>query len=160
MSPQRSRLRLQWLRDVSSLEGMPWTRQGTIRLSSYLHHEHSKVLFDAVLPCKAEDGTGQYPQPRFMEPSAADVHTSLIISSYDAAHVRNAWDTSYMSPPGRIRSPNRACSRRWRRSILMSWGIDKKTTSSNRGIATSPHPQSEPDKTYCSCAVKSSIRSC
>ena len=32
-------------------------------------------------------------------------------SSYDAAHTRNAWDDSYMSPPGRIRSPNLSCSR-------------------------------------------------
>ena len=41
-------------------------------------------------------------------------------SSYDAAHTRNAWDCSYMSPPGRIRSPNRSCSRRRRRAIRIS----------------------------------------
>src|SRR5215510_8273853 len=29
-------------------------------------------------------------------------------SSYDAAHARNAWDCSYMFPPGRIRAPNRS----------------------------------------------------
>ena len=81
-------------------------------------------------------------------------------SSYDAAHARNAWDTSYMSPPGRMRSPNRAYSRRWRRAIRISWGIHRKTTNSNRGIATSPHPQSDPDKTQESCAVRSSIRRC
>jgi hypothetical protein len=68
-------------------------------------------------------------------------------SSYDAAHARNAWEVSYMSPPGRMRSPNRAYSRRWRRAIRTSEGIDRKTTNSNRGIAPSPHPQSDPDTT-------------
>jgi hypothetical protein len=32
-------------------------RQGTTLLALYLHHEHSEVLFDAVLPFEAEDRT-------------------------------------------------------------------------------------------------------
>src|SRR5215510_7605065 len=79
MSPQRSRLLLKWLRYVSSPEGIPWTRQGTIRLSSYLYHQHSEVLLDGVLPFEAENGTRERSKPLIMEPSTPDVQPSFII---------------------------------------------------------------------------------
>jgi hypothetical protein len=55
------------------------SRHGTNGLLSYLDHQHSKVLLDAVLPFKAEDGTGQYPNPFFMEPSAPHVQATIVI---------------------------------------------------------------------------------
>jgi hypothetical protein len=42
-------------------------------LLPYLHHQHSEVLFDSVLPFKAEDGTRQCPEPLVMTLSAPDV---------------------------------------------------------------------------------------
>jgi hypothetical protein len=79
-------------------------------------------------------------------------------SSYEAAQARNAWEDSYISPPGMMRSPYRSCSR-WRsRAIRLFWGIQRKTTNSNSGIATSPHPHSDPDKIHCSCARRSCLK--
>src|SRR5215471_18120409 len=79
MSPQRSRLRLQYLRDVSSTEGTPWTRQGTTQLWLYLHHEHSNVLLDSIFSFKADNGTRERSKPLLMEPSTPDVQPSFII---------------------------------------------------------------------------------
>ena len=52
-------------------------RQGTTPLSLYLHHQHSKLFFNAVFPLKAEDRTWQGSEPLVMEPSTPDVQTSL-----------------------------------------------------------------------------------
>src|SRR5262245_1882094 len=79
MSPQRSRLLLKWLRYVSSPEGSPWTRQGTIRLSSYLYHQHSEVLLNGVLAFEANDGTRQCTEPLVMTLSAPHVQSPFII---------------------------------------------------------------------------------
>src|SRR5262249_48846887 len=38
-------------------------RSGTTLLVLYLHHEHSQLLLDTVLPLKAEDGTWQRAEP-------------------------------------------------------------------------------------------------
>src|ERR1700745_3539244 len=54
-------------------------RQGTTPLSLYLHHQHSEVLLNSVLPFKAENGTWQHSKPLFMEPSTPDVQSPLII---------------------------------------------------------------------------------
>src|SRR5215510_511036 len=52
---------------------------GTIPLSLYLHHQHSQLFLDGVLPFEAENGTRERPKPLFMYLSTLDVHTSLVI---------------------------------------------------------------------------------
>src|SRR5262249_15363347 len=54
-------------------------RQGTAPLSLYLHHQHSEVLLNGVLPFKAENGTGQCTEPLIMPSSTPHVEASLII---------------------------------------------------------------------------------
>ena len=41
-------------------------RQGIAPLSLYLHHQHSQLFLDGVLPFEAENGTRERPKPLFM----------------------------------------------------------------------------------------------
>src|SRR5205085_8569468 len=45
----------------------------------YVHHEHSKLFLDGVLPFKAENGTRQRPEPLVMTLSTPYVQAPIVI---------------------------------------------------------------------------------